>query len=969
DGTTQSQICINNGQQVLDVSVGVRINDPNLDDLVLHLTSPQGTSVLLFEDRGGLAATSLGLGDTLTNTIYTVFTDDTNQTTTPIKFATNFAFSNAITTNTIISTNGFDTIPAGTYTNDQAVGNWTVETNQVGIMDEPTIAHSPSNYLALTTGGITNTFATVPGDAYELIYWARGPGIVDWWTGDDNGYDIVGNNDVDVKNMTNDVGEVGDAFTFNGVNSISFGPYAGNFGTNDFSVDFWVKSTYTNGFMALLEKRLVCDNSQSFFGFRLNTNGVVTYGQSSTGGIAVGSLVTKRGVADGVFHHVAMTRNGTLISLYIDGTFDTSTNTSAITDVSNFDYFIAGTSACVGSGGTVPFVGDLDEIDLWDRALSQAEIAAIYNAGGAGKYDATSFYPNFDVSVDGYSTNTVILTNFNGAWQLYTNSFIPTNNVTTVELSGNTLSVLFDDLQLVKLPSTNYNNYFLPEEPLTPFIGENPQGCWTLDIWDTRTDSLLTNNGTLLSWNLQMTSSSTNVHLTVLTNRQADPNVSVPAGSITYFGVDVPPTANFATNILTNVLGNTLNLLFNQTALPTGYLPGDAQLLTGVAVGSWGTNVLSTQGQPPTLVPAKRYYLGVENPGPSAANFTLEVDFDVGKNTNIYTLTNEVPVATNNVSANGPDYYSFSVPANATMLTFEIIDTTNAELDLYAREGLPVPGPFDFDYQSRITGTNDQFIVVTTNSQPVPLPDAVLNLPPTTWYLSVYNPNPTAVPYAGYTIVATYVTNVIPYSPRRTDTNELNIIALTTNSPGFIQSATPGYPTNFLYSFTVPSGNPPGVQFTVANLSGFGNVQLLAQNGTFPTPQQSYSGSFDPGINPQVVVIATNAALTNLSGTTWYLAVPNTSSNTLRYSITALIATNVVTAQPLFVNASISTAANQFTLNWQATPGQSYTVQVSTNLVTWSNVTTIVAQSGTVGFTDTAPVNAQKGRFYRLLSP
>jgi hypothetical protein len=664
-----------------------------------------------------------------------------------------------------------------------------------------------------------------------------------------------------------------------------------------------------------------------------------------------------------------MTRDGTLVSLYVDGIPDKTTNTAAVTDVSNSGGLYFGLAECLPRYGSPSnFVGDLDEVDFWNRALSQAEIAAIYNAGGAGKYDAISFYPNFDVSVDGYSTNTVILTNFNGGWQLYTNSFIPTNNVTTVELSGNTLSVLFDDLQLVKLPSTNYNNYFLPEEPLTPFIGENPQGCWTLDIWDTRTDSLLTNNGTLLSWNLQMTSSSTNVHLTVLTNRQADPNVSVPAGTIAYFAVDVPSTANFATNILTNVsAGGALNLLFNQTALPTGYLPGDAVLLSGVGVLAQ-SDVLSTLGAPPTLVPAARYYLGVENPGTTAATFTVEVDFDVGKNTNIYTLTNEVPVATNNLSPDA-DYYSFAVPANATLLTFEIIDTTNAELDLYAREGLPVPGPVDFDYQSRITGTNDQFIVVTTNSQPVPLPDAVLNLPPTTWYLSVYNPNPTAVPYAGYTIVATYVTNVIPYSPRRTDTNELNIIALTTNSPGFIQSATPGYPTNFLYSFTVPSGNPPGVQFTVSNLSGFGNVQLLVQNGTFPTPQQSYSGSFDPGINPQVVVIATNAALTNLSGTTWYLAVPNTSSNTLRYSITALIAMNVVTAQPLFVNASISTAANQFTLNWQATPGQSYTVQVSTNLVTWSNVTTIVAQSGTVGFTDTAPVNAQKGRFYRLLSP
>ena len=59
----------------------------------------------------------------------------------------------------------------------------------------------------------------------------------------------------------------------------------------------------------------------------------------------------------------------------------------------------------------------------------------------------------------------------------------------SVEFSGNPLGVLLDDIQLIQLPATNYNNYYLPEEPLTPFVGENPLGCWTLDVWDTRDDS------------------------------------------------------------------------------------------------------------------------------------------------------------------------------------------------------------------------------------------------------------------------------------------------------------------------------------------------------------------------------------------------------------------------------------------------------------------------------------------------
>jgi hypothetical protein len=405
-----------------------------------------------------------------------------------------------------------------------------------------------------------------------------------------------------------------------------------------------------------------------------------------------------------------------------------------------------------------------------------------------------------------------------------------------------------------------------------------------------------------------------------------------------------------------------LNLLFNQTALPTGYLPGDVALLNGVTVQ--GSDTLFTQGAPPTLVPGTRYFLGVQNPGNSAAKFAIEIDTDVGTNVNIIALNNEVPVATTNVSTTGPDYYSFSVPANAAMVTFQILNPNNAELDLYARDGLPVPAPFDFDYDSRNSGAVDQFIVVTTNSAPVPLPDTLPTLPPSTWYLSVYNPTGAAA--VNYTIVATCVSNPVT-SVGTPNTNILNIITLTTNT--FTKTAMPGYPSNYVYSYMVP-GNPGGLQFTVTNISGVGNVQLLVQNGTFPTPAQSYSGSFNPGISPQVIAFGTNANLPTLTNTTWYLAVYNTSTNSVDYSITAVtLATPPVTTQPLFLGSSVSTAANQFTLNWDATPGSNYTVQVSTNLTTWSTVTNITAQSSTVTYTDTVPVNSQQSRFFRLSTP
>src|SRR5581483_7088877 len=94
-----------------------------------------------------------------------------------------------------------------------------------------------------------------------------------------------------------------------------------------------------------------------------------------------------------------------------------------------------------------------------------------------------------------------------------------------------------------------------------------------------------------------------------------------------------------------------------------------------------------------------------------------------------------------------------------------------------------------------------------------------------------------------------------------------------------------GFPTNIYYSFT----NQPkaaGVRFVVTNDSGFGNVDLVVGMGDFPTPEQSYSGSFNPGTMSERVQVGTNASLPVMNQM-WYLAVPNDWTNKVKYIIEA----------------------------------------------------------------------------------
>src|SRR6266496_2499545 len=68
-----------------------------------------------------------------------------------------------------------------------------------------------------------------------------------WWKGDDNGNDTAGaNNSTFMNAITFADGKVGHAFDFNGIDSkINFGNTVGNFDTNDFTVEFWIRTSAT----------------------------------------------------------------------------------------------------------------------------------------------------------------------------------------------------------------------------------------------------------------------------------------------------------------------------------------------------------------------------------------------------------------------------------------------------------------------------------------------------------------------------------------------------------------------------------------------------------------------------------------------------------------------------------------------------------------------------------------------------
>jgi hypothetical protein len=105
----------------------------------------------------------------------------------------------------------------------------------------------------------------------------------------------------------------------------------------------------------------------------------------------------------------------------------------------------------------------------------------------------------------------------------------------------------------------------------------------------------------------------------------------------------------------------------------------------------------------------------------SPVNYTILATELTNAFPNIITLTNAVPYdAANSGSPGTADYYRYSVGTSAARLQLEIFGATG-DFTLVAHKGLPLPDLATYNYRSANPGTNDELIVITTNSGPVTL--------------------------------------------------------------------------------------------------------------------------------------------------------------------------------------------------------------------------------------------------------
>jgi glucuronoarabinoxylan endo-1,4-beta-xylanase len=235
---------------------------------------------------------------------------------------------------------------------------------------------------ALDNGGLSATSAPVaitvnPGVVTE-------PGLNAYWPFNEgsgtNAADATGkNHPASLRNGTGwtSAGYAGAAVSFDGVDDFLQVADAADIEVagQSFTIALWMKTTRTAPQM-LVEKQHTSWNGE--FLLALNRDNAVPGGFSVWTGSAWLDSVG-RGLTDGAWHHLAVTYTNGTFRLYRDGVLDRTVSASAAYANSSlpwsFGRFIVG-----GIGW--PFLGQMDEVRIYQRALSALEVDVVVNGAG-----------------------------------------------------------------------------------------------------------------------------------------------------------------------------------------------------------------------------------------------------------------------------------------------------------------------------------------------------------------------------------------------------------------------------------------------------------------------------------------------------------------------------------------------------------------------------------------------------------
>jgi len=207
-------------------------------------------------------------------------------------------------------------------------------------------------------------------------------GVVSWWRAEGDGTDLFGTNHGTLQNGASFApGLVGQAVTFDGTNDYVSVADAPSLRPASLTIEGWFNFAASPGICNLVSKTVGSGFLDSF---------AIWYQNASLNGIV--STASMYSITSypwtpvlGRWYHIAFTfdDDANALKLYLNGVLVTSGTTLLAPSYDNHPLMIG--AEIENQSWAFFFRGLIDEVALYDRALSPSEIPAIYDAGCAGK--------------------------------------------------------------------------------------------------------------------------------------------------------------------------------------------------------------------------------------------------------------------------------------------------------------------------------------------------------------------------------------------------------------------------------------------------------------------------------------------------------------------------------------------------------------------------------------------------------
>jgi sugar lactone lactonase YvrE len=233
-------------------------------------------------------------------------------------------------------------------------------------------------------------FLEILEDRTVLTAVAAPSGLVSWWTANNTAADAMGLNNASLTGVSYATGEVGQAFSFDGADdSANVADSSSLAFTQSFTIEGWIKvnGLPTNSNFGSIMFRGDDRGGLDPYVLSVQPNGNLSF--LVTPAVTNGSNI-QTPIATGQWTHIAATLDDAtgLMSLYVNGALAAQSTT----DVRPFANLDPTQNPAVGIGNSndptsynVPFNGLIDELAVYNRALTAGEVLGIYKAGGSGK--------------------------------------------------------------------------------------------------------------------------------------------------------------------------------------------------------------------------------------------------------------------------------------------------------------------------------------------------------------------------------------------------------------------------------------------------------------------------------------------------------------------------------------------------------------------------------------------------------